>query len=63
MYEIKGTERRSQAPVQLVPDRTNLFTDHKMSGLPIRAKYKHVKTIYEHTFDSSPTDSSCSFLN
>ena len=27
----------------------NLFTDQRMSGLPIRAKYKHFKTICEHT--------------
>ena len=36
-------------------DRTSLFTDHKISGLPIRAKYSHVK-IYEQTVDNSPTD-------
>ena len=29
---------------------------------PIRAKYKHFKTIGEHTFHNSPTDSSSSFL-
>ena len=35
----------------------------RMSGLPIRAKYKHFKIICEHTCDSSPTDSSSSCLN
>ena len=37
-----------------VIDRANLFTDHKISSLPIRAKYKHFKTIWEHTFGNSP---------
>ena len=40
----------------------SLLTDQRMSNLPIRAKYKHVKTICEHTFDNSPTDPSSSFL-
>ena len=35
----------------------------RMSGLPIRARYKHFKTICEHACDSSPTDSSSSCLN
>ena len=38
------------------------FCDHRMSGLPILAKYKHFKTTSEHTFDNSPTDSSSAFL-
>ena len=29
----------------------SLLTDPRMSGLPIRAKYKHFKTICDHTFD------------
>ena len=33
--------RLSQALVHLVTARTNLFTDHKISRLPMRAKYKH----------------------
>ena len=52
----------SQALVHLVIDRASLFTDHRISGRPIRAKYKHFKTIWEHTFDISHTDfnsSSC----
>ena len=36
-------------------DRASLFTDQRMPGLPIRAKYKHVRTICEHTSDTSPT--------
>ena len=52
----------SQTPVYLVTDRESLFTDHRMSDPPIRAKYKHFKTICEHIFDNSPTDSSSSFL-
>ena len=39
-----------------VIDRANVFTDHGISGLPIRAKYKHFRTIWEHTFENSPTD-------
>ena len=41
-------------------DLASLLTDHKMSGRPIRAKYKHFKTICEQTSDNSPTDSSSS---
>ena len=37
-------------------DRANLFTDQRISGLPIRAKYEHFRTIGEHTFDNFPTD-------
>ena len=33
----------------LMAARASLITDQKMSGLPIRAKYKHFKTICEHT--------------
>ena len=40
-----------------VTDLANLFTDENMSGRPIRAKYKHFKTICEQTSDNSPTDS------
>ena len=36
--------RLSQALVQFVIDRASLFTDHKISGRPIRAKYKHLRT-------------------
>ena len=62
MYEIKRAERRSQAPVPVVTDRESLFTHQRMSGLPIRAKYKLFKTICEHTFDIFSTDSSSSSL-
>ena len=44
----------------LVTGRASLFTDQRMSGPPIRAKYKHFKTICEHTSDNSPTASSSS---
>ena len=39
------------------------FVDHRMSGLPIRAKYKHFNSIWDQTCDNSPTDSSSSCLN
>ena len=54
-------KRRSQASVHSVTDRATLLTDHRMSGLPILAKYKHFKAICEQTSDHSPTDSSSSF--
>ena len=56
MLEMKRAKRLSQALVHFVTARASLLTDHQMSGLPIRAKYKHVKTICEHTFDNSTTD-------
>ena len=63
MYEIKRDNRLSQALVHSVIDRANLFTNQRMSGLAIRARYTHFKAICDHTFDNSPTDSSYSFLN
>ena len=56
MYEINRFKRLSQALVHFVMDRASLFTDHKISGRPILAKYKHFRTIGEHVFDNSPTD-------
>ena len=56
MYEINRFKRLSQALVHFVIDRASLFIDHRISGLPVRAKYKHFRTIWEHTFDNSPTD-------
>ena len=41
MKEIKRTKRLSQALVRLMTARASLFTEHRMLGLPIRAKYKH----------------------
>ena len=38
-------KRLSQALVHFVIDRASLFTDQRMSGLPIRAKYKHLRTV------------------
>ena len=38
-------ESLSQALVHFVIDRASLFTDHRRSGLPIRAKYKYFTTI------------------
>ena len=53
---MKRFSRLSQALVHFVSDLASLFTDHRISGLPIRAKYKYFRTIWEHTFDISPTD-------
>ena len=54
--EINRFRRLSQALVHFVMDRASLFTDHRTSGLPIRAKFQHFRTILEHVFDNSPTD-------
>ena len=62
MSDIKRFRRLSQALVHFVMDLASLFTDHRKSGLPIRAKYKHFRTILEHTFDNSPTDVDSSSL-
>ena len=35
----------SHALVHFMIDRASLFTDHRISGLPIRSKYKHFRTI------------------
>ena len=63
MYETNLAKRLPQVCVHLMTARASLLTDHRMSGLPFRAKYKHVKTICHHTFDNYPTDSSSSCLN
>ena len=34
-----------QALAHFVIDRANLFTDHNISSRPIRARYKHFRTI------------------
>ena len=62
MQAIKRAERLPQTPVLFVTARAVLFTDQKLTSLSIRAKYKHFKTICEHTVDNSPSDSSSSFL-
>ena len=56
MKEIIRDKCLSQALVHFVIDRASLFTDHTISGRPIRAKYKHSRTIWEHICDNSPTD-------
>ena len=55
MYEINRFRRLSQALVHFVMDRARLFTDHRISSRPIRANYKHFRTILEHTCENSPT--------
>ena len=62
-WEIKRAMRLSQDFVHFVTARASLFTDHKISSLPIRAKYRHFRTICEQTVDNSPTDSLSSSLN
>ena len=64
MYDeyINRFRRLSQALVHFVMDRASLFTDHRISGRPFRAKYKHFRRIWEHTFDKSPADFNSSSL-
>ena len=62
MCEINLFMRLSQALVHFVMDRASLFTDHRISGLPTRAMCKHFRTMWEHTFDNSPTDFNSSSL-
>ena len=52
MYEIKRAERLSQALVHSVMARASLFTDHEVSGLPIRAKFRHFRTFGSETVDN-----------
>ena len=48
MYDIKRFRRLSQALVHFVIDRASLFTDHRISGLPIRAKcYASISELFE----------------
>ena len=44
MNEIIRAQRRSHALVHWVTARASLFTDLKMLGLSMRAKYKHFRT-------------------
>ena len=43
--EIKRDSRLSHALVHFVMDRASLFSEHRISSLPIRAQYKHFRTI------------------
>ena len=62
MCEIKRAKRLSQALVNFVTACAHLFTDNRMSSLPMRAKYRHCKTIWEQTSDNSPTVPNSSFF-
>ena len=53
MHEIKCAKRLAYVFVHFVTARASLFTDHNMSGLPIRARYRHLRTICEQTLDNS----------
>ena len=52
LQEIKRARRLSQALAHFVIARVSLFTIHRISGLPIRSKYRHFRTIWEHSFDN-----------
>ena len=56
-------EKKSALPVVLsqacpfrLPHEQVCFTDHKISSLPTRTKYRHCRTACEQTVDNSPTD-------
>ena len=53
----------SHALVHSVTARASLFTNHEMSGLPIRAKCRHFRTNCQQAVDNSPTDPFSSSLN
>ena len=55
MNEINLAKRFSHALFHFVNARAKQHTDHKMSCLPIRDKYKRLRTLQEQTFDNSPT--------
>ena len=63
MKEIKRAKRLSQPLVHVVTARANLITDHGISGPPMRAKYKHVRTICEYIFHNSPAAPNSYSLN
>ena len=46
MCEINLANRLSHVWVHFVTALASLFADHSISGLPIRAKYKHLKMIF-----------------
>ena len=52
MQEINLAKLLSQALLHLVKALAKQFTDHEMSGLPMRAKYKHFRTIFESTLST-----------
>ena len=56
MLEMKRAKRLSLALVHFVIARASLLTDHRISGLPMRAKHKHFRTFRDHTSNNSPTD-------
>ena len=62
IYEINRFKCLSQALVHYVIDRASLITEQRISSRPRRAKYQHFRTIWEHTFDNSPTDFNSSSL-
>ena len=64
MYENqkRAKQRLSQALVQPVTARANVFTDHGVSGLPMRAK-KRFKKFESKFLEILPSVSSSSFLN
>ena len=56
IYEINRFKRLPHALVHSLIDRASLFTENRISGRPIRAKYQYFKTIWEHTCDNPPTN-------
>ena len=56
IYENNRFRRLSQALLHFVMDRASLFTDHRISSRQIIAKYRLLRTIWDHTCDNSPTD-------
>ena len=53
MHEVKRANRLSHALVHLVIDRASLVTDPKISGLQIRAKYRHFRSLETNPIDNA----------
>ena len=62
MLEINRANRLSQDCDHFVTDLASLLTDHRKSGRPILAKYKHFKTTCEQKCDNSPVIPNPSFV-
>ena len=63
MYETNLAKRLSQACVHSMTDLASLLADHRMSGGPILARYKHFYTIWEQTSGNSHLFSNSSLFS
>ena len=52
-WQLKPAQRLSEALVNFFNARASLYRDQRISDLPMRAGYRHFKTICEQTFNNS----------